>query len=143
MSIDSQPGQMSTDATRPPAVRRASICLWISAGLALLVTAAEVTGLAQVPGGTVVNGLTGVLTAAVFALLAAKINSGRNWARWTYVFIYVIGALGLVFVLKPALLQALPAIIQANMVVQTALQTAALVLIFTRPARQWFKAVKH
>jgi hypothetical protein len=74
--------------------------------------------------------------------MAAKINAGRRWALWLFVVVYVIGSLGFAVqaLVTPAVFGALPAILQVNTVVQFALQTTTLVLIFTSASRHWFKA---
>jgi len=134
MSIDTSSGT-------PASVQRAVICLWISAGLALILTLVQVTGLIE----TADVGLTaviGLVTTGLLALIAAKISTGRGWARWLFAVIYIIGSLAsaVLAVVAPELFRALPALLQGSTVVQFLLQTTALVLIFTSTSRQWFKA---
>ena len=114
----------------------------ISAAFCLLVTTAQLIGLVAIVGASVeITAVIGFVTAGLLAFVAAKINAGRRWARWLWVVIYFIGSFGFaVMVLTaPALFRALPAILQGNMIIQFVLQTAALVLLFTSPSRQWFK----
>ena len=121
---------------RPTSVRRAAICLWISSALTLI---SPVLHLAIVTTSDVV--LTTV-TAALLALVAAKVADGRRWARWLYVALWVLGSFfGTVsFLLMPQVFLALPGTVQAVFVLQFALQTAALALLFTRASREWFSA---
>ena len=84
--------------------------------------------------------LVGICTAALLGLMAWKIAQGRNWARWVFAIIYILGTLGSVAVITPAVFLAHPLVLQANMILQFILQTAAAVLVFTSSARQWFKA---
>ena len=126
---------------RPTSVQRAAICLWVSAGLALILTVVQVIGLVE----TAEVGMTaiiGVVTAGVLALIAAKVSAGRNWARWLFAVIYVIGSFtsAVLALVAPELFRALPTILQGSTILQFLLQTAALVLIFTNASRQWFKA---
>jgi len=132
---------MTADASRPIAVHRAALCLWLSAVLALLVTIAQALRLVDIPSGTTVRiaALTGIITVGLLGGLAATIGLGQNWARWAYAVIYVIGTLGAVAV-APAVFFAQPLILKANMILQLALQTAAFVLVFTKSSRQWFNA---
>lgn len=136
---------MTPDVSRPVSVQRAAICLWISAALALLMTLAQVVGLIATVGASVgMTAAIGGVTAALLAWVAAKIGSGRNWARWVFAIIYVLGSLASVVLVlvAPAVFRALPAILQTNAILQFGLQTAAVVLIFTSTSRQWFRA-KH
>jgi len=106
---------------------------------------AQVTGWVATVGASVgLTAIIGLTTVGFLALVAAKISAGRGWARWTFAVIYVIGTLWstvLAFV-APAMFRALPTILQANILAQFVLQTAALVLIFTGTSRHWFKS-KH
>ena len=134
---------MTGSASRPKSVQRAAICLWISAGLALFMTLAQVTGLVATVGASVgMTAVVGVVSAALLAWMAAKISSGRGWVRWLFAIIYVLGSLASVVLVlaAPAVFRAFPAILQGNTIVQFILQTAALVLIFTSTSRQWFKS---
>src|SRR5258706_8554055 len=133
---------MTRDASMPTSAHRAVICLWISAGLALLMTAAQATGLVKTVGSVGLVTVIGLTTAGLLALMAAKINAGRRWALWLFVIIYAIGSLGFVVqvIVAPAAFRAFPAILQGNAVVQFVLQTAALVLVLTSTSRHWFKS---
>ena len=132
----------TNNASRPTTVKMAALCLWISAVLALLATAAQVAGL--VPhvsasiGATAVGGL---LTAALLSVIAGNISEGRGWARWLFVIVYVIGTPASVIatVMAPAYFAALPSVLQANRLAQLALETSALILVFASSSRHWFK----
>ena len=131
---------MTTDTARPNTVPGAAYCLWASAALVLLVTTAQITGLVANLSGTVGMAVAiGVGTAALLGVIAWYLSRGRNWARWLFAVIYVIGTLGLLAITPEAFL-ALPTILQANMILQFILQTVALILMFTRASNQWFKA---
>ena len=72
------------------------------------------------------------------ACIVAMIERGRNWARMTYAVLYVIGlpffALSLMETWRISLIAA------GSGIVQTLLQTAALLLLFARPSSEWFRA---
>jgi len=124
----------------PISVRRAVICLWISVVLAAALTAWQLVGFVAT-ADAVAAAVTGVLTAAVLALVAVKVGAGRGWARWLFLIGYILGSfLFIVFaLLAPQMFFSLPALQQASGVAQFALQTSALVLMFTRASRQWFR----
>jgi hypothetical protein len=88
--------------------------------------------------------ITGVITVAVLALVAAKVSSARGWARWLFVVLYVLGTfisvLGML--IAPQVFLALPTLSQGSAVVQFLLETAALVLMFTKASRAWFKTAR-
>ena len=89
------------------------------------------------PGMTSIIGL---LTATLLAVVAGSINARHGWARWLFAVVFVLGTLvGVVLVvIAPEIFRGLPAVLQANMVVQFILQTAALILMFNSASRQWF-----
>ena len=120
----------------------AAVCLWISAGVAVIGTGAYLIGLLESPD--ILNTtIVGLVTAALLGLIAAKIDAGRNWARWLFVVVYVFGSLYTSFVLlllAPQAFRSLPLVMQGSALVQFVLQTTALVLLFTSASRQWFKA---
>jgi hypothetical protein len=122
-------------------VRIAIACLWASAVLVLLLIPAswlEVGGLPRGLQVTVVN----LLTFACLGFVAEKIRSGRRWAVWLFVVIYAVGSffalIGLVLV--PRLFSALPTLSKLSAITQFALQTVALVLLFTGTSKEWFYA---
>lgn len=71
----------------------------------------------------------------LMVLLTLKISAGKNWARITFLILYLLGL---------PLLSHLPATFQQStingmiFVVQTVLQAAVLFLVFTKPGSEWF-----
>ena len=134
--------RMTTGAERPQTIRRAALCLWFSAALALLVTIAQVLGLVPLVGAS--RGTTatiGVLTAGLLVLIAVTVSARRGWGRWVFAVVYVLGNFGTVILVLAMsdVFRALPMVFQANMVVQFVLQTAALILMFTGASGRWLK----
>ena len=130
---------MGVASERPGAVRAAVVCLWISVGLALAITAAQVARL--LPAADVeMTALIGLASAGLLALIAAMIGAGRGWARWLFAVVYAIGALATVATMLavPQLYLAMPTLLQVSTAAQFALQTVALVLIFTGASLRWF-----
>jgi hypothetical protein len=65
------------------------------------------------------------------------IERGRNWARITYLVLYLVGLP--FFVLSLLATWRYSLIAAGSGLVQTLLQTVALVLLFLRPSREWFR----
>jgi hypothetical protein len=86
--------------------------------------------------------IIGVLTAGLLVLIAVTVSARRGWGRWVFAVIYVLGNLGAVMLVlvMPEVFRAMPMVLQANMVVQFVLHTAALVLMFTGASGRWFRA---
>ncbi|HYG54903.1 MAG TPA: hypothetical protein VD965_06370 [Burkholderiales bacterium] len=125
----------------PGTISRAVTCLWIAAGLAALLTTLQIVGVMATESVTL-TAITGVLTVTLLALVAWKIGEARAWARWLFVLLYALGAGVSVAgaLAMPKFFLALPPVSQGSIVLQFVLQTAALVLLFTKPSRDWFRA---
>ena len=133
---------MTTVASRPQAIKWAALCLSFSAVLALLVTTAQVLGLVPLAGASPgMTAIIGVLTAGLSVLIAVSVSARRGWGRWVFAVIYVLGNFGAVMLVlvMPEVFRAIPVVLQANMVVQFVLQTAALVFMFTSTSMRWFR----
>lgn len=124
----------STSEGRPLAVARAVNCLWASLGLGLVKTIFDMQHLSA----QATPAFTNFILLAVFgitALFIYKMAQGRNWARITYL---VLTALGLLPWLPMAEFARSP-VLGAFSALQFGLQALALCLLFTRPAKLWFK----
>lgn len=128
---------------KPPSMQRAVACFWISACLVLLLCAASLAGVGGVPGGASALA-TNLVTFALLAWVATKLGSGRNWARWVFAVLYVLGSLAsaVSIVFLPEAFLSLSLLAKASSVVQFILQTAALLLMFTHPSCTWLRAKK-
>jgi hypothetical protein len=133
------------DSSHPPpaSLRAAIVCLWLSVAIVAALTLASwanILGLPNTPSLTVNN----LLTLALLVLIAIKITAQRGWARWLFAVVYVLGSLATLYlaVFVPQSFGNLPAMLQVTGLVQLALQTAAMVLIFVPPSRRWFKAAR-
>ena len=136
---------------KPQAIRLAVLLLWISVGLAVAVTAWRMPAYLQMIRSGVMAPvylfvqLTWVaVSCGLVILVAFMVAAGRDWARWIYVLLYVLGTFitagPLAFI--PNLIQYLQTapISAASMLLQPVLQTVALVAMFVRPSREWFAA---
>jgi hypothetical protein len=103
----------------------------------------QLTGIVPAANALMAVGVAAI-SAALLALLAVKVGTGRNWARWVFVAIYVLGSLisMIVFAVAPQMFMAIPVLGRVSAVTQFALQTTALMFMFTRASRQWFGAMR-
>ena len=134
---------MSSQASnsKPQSIQRAVTCLWVSANLVALFTVLSWTGALCIPSG-VGPTLSNLLVFLYFAWIAIKVSAGRNWARWLFAVMYVLGTI-MFFVsllLAPQVFRSMPTVLQGASVVQFALQAVALVLLFIGTSSQWFRS---
>src|SRR4051812_34138046 len=74
----------------------------------------------------------GFFTLLIMAWLTHKTNQGRNWARITFLVLYVIGTL----ISVPALFIVPQTAVRFGVfIIQAILQLAALIMLFSRDAR--------
>lgn len=127
--------------TRPEPVRHAVTCLWTSAVLGVAAGLLQVMGIIPATN-PIMAAVIAVISAGLMALVAVKVGAGRNWARWLFATIYFLGSLIsiIAFALVPQTFMAIPFLGKVSAVSQFVLQTVALVLIFMRASRQWFRA---
>src|SRR5258706_1715424 len=135
---------MNSGIEKLRSVRAAVLCSWISVGLALALTVVQL----NVHAGTafrVFYAVTGIFTAVLLTVLAVLLTTGRGWARWLFLAIYLYGVFE--FVKAIPYMASLSSLISSLIspldlgsgVAQLVLQTTALVLTFTTTARRWYK----
>jgi hypothetical protein len=129
---------------KPPSVRHSIACLWLSAALAAVLGLLQLAGILPTPDLKAAVA-TGLITVALLALVSVKVGAGRNWARWFFVGIYALGTVSFAVsaLLWSQAFLSLPPLLKISAIGQFALQTAALVLMFTRPANAWFRATRN
>jgi Na+-driven multidrug efflux pump len=88
-----------------------------------------------------VTPVVGVLTALFNGLIAYKISQGRNWSRWMFAIFFVVGAAFTI----PSLfnLWKTDQIGAVSGLVQTVIQAAAVICLFTKASRLWFADRKY
>ena len=128
---------------KPTSVQWAVRCLWISVSLVLVVSIAPFLGVAGIPGDAVAI-VTNLITGGLLSWVAIKVGAGRSWARWMLAVIFVLGSLIFVvsLVFTPEAFRSLTPVAKASCIVQFVLQGAALVFMFTRTSRQWFRVTQ-
>ncbi len=129
------------NSNKPQTIQWAITCLWVSAALVALLMLVSWTAALGIPGG-VEPMLTNLIGLLLFVFVAMKLNAGRNWARWLYAGVYVFGSLMFLvsLLLAPQVFLSFPMVLQGSAVVQFALQTATLVLLFISTSSQWFRS---
>lgn len=83
-----------------------------------------------------------IFTFLMMAWIVYKINQGRNWARITFLVIYLLGAV-ISISLFSLVSHSLSLIEIGVFFVQAALQITALIMLFSRDARPWFNPPIH
>lgn len=79
---------------------------------------------------------TGFFELLIMAWLTHKTNQGRNWARITFLVLYIFGVL----ISIPALFMVpQPAVRIGVFIIQAILQIVSSVMLFSRDARPWFR----
>lgn len=73
----------------------------------------------------------------VLGALAATLAAGHNWARHVYLALFVIGSIPSILLVGELFTRG--ALNGALALVQMLLQAAAAGLLYTRPARAWFR----
>jgi hypothetical protein len=130
-----------------PHVELASRLLWISFGISLLDDVMRIIeappGIARVAG--IVGGVIGTAVgAALLYWITSKLRAGRNWMRWLYTALNVMGWLSMAIFWDFFLpyFRALEgdwlAILSA--VLQTIAGFVAVLLLHTTTSREWFRA---
>jgi hypothetical protein len=126
---------------KPLEVSRAVALLWLSLLIGLLRTCVAWTHVAW-KHQRVRYAAVAVLVffvGSIFGVLAGfiwKIGQGRNWARITYLVLFVVGLLVYPFILWSTFHRS-PVGAYVS-ILQTAMQAYALYLLFRPPARAWF-----
>lgn len=123
---------------KPQAVVTAINLLWASLAVGLVVTLMDFSNL-NAAAPAVFAYFVLIFTFALIVFLILKISAGRNWARITFLVMFIIHVL-------PSL-PSMPgefsrsAVVGALSVAYIGLQIYALFLLFTQPGSSWFRKV--
>lgn len=120
---------MSENITRRP--RAATLGVWLIVASLLL---GVLKGVVLPVAGPL---WIGFVTGAILAALTAAVARGRNWARVTWLVLFLLG-LPVIFFVGDLLLREGAASV-AILVVQTIAQLVALVLLFRPSSNAWFR----
>ena len=124
---------------KPNIIRKSLQILWVTQIIGIIRTSIEFPRLSQ--QGSRGGGAEYVLFITIFSFLIVSlliylIGKRKNWARWMYVFLFVIG---LPFSIKP-LIQSIQLEPFSGFLglIQPVAQSVVCVLLFTAPSRAWF-----
>jgi hypothetical protein len=124
---------------KPPQISRAITLLWISVAISFAAIPLEWSFLRSISSVVSIL-LQDIFTAGVFAFFIWKIGQGRNWARVTFLVMFVLGALLSLWALPKA--PSFPRIGWIIFIVQAALQAYALLLMFVGPGKAFFAGIR-
>lgn len=122
--------------TKPKSVTAAANLLWASLALGLVKVLLDFGHIsASVPIAGHLFFLA--LTIAILSSLVFKIMAGRNWARITFLVLYLLGLLPTLSAILDEWARA--PVIAVISVAHACMQGYALLLLFSKPAAAWFK----
>jgi hypothetical protein len=123
---------------KPQSVSTAVNLLWASMAVGLVKMLMDFSNLSAVAPAAFTNFVL-VFTFALNAFLIFKISAGRNWARITFLVMFVIGMLPTLPLMLGELSRS--PVVGALSVAQVGLHVYALFLLFTQPGSVWFRKV--
>ena len=123
---------------KPQSVATAVNLLWASMAVGLVKMLMDFSNLSAVAPAAFTNFVL-VFTFALIAFLIFKISAGRNWARITFLVMFVIGMLPTLPLMLGEFSRS--PVVGALSVAQVGLQVYALFLLFTQPGSVWFRKV--
>jgi hypothetical protein len=122
-------------AQKPQSVATAINLLWASLVVGLVNVLMDFSSLSAAAPAAFTSFIC--FTFALIAFLIFKISSGRNWARITFLVMFIIGVLPTVPIVLGEFSRS--AVLGALSVAHIGLQVYALFLLFTRPSSTWFR----
>jgi hypothetical protein len=125
-------------AQKPQPVVTAVNLLWASLAVGLVKMLMDFSNLSAVAPAAFTNFIL-IFTFALIGFLIFKISAGRNWARFTFLVMFIIGTLPILPIVMGEFSRS--AVVGALSLAQIGLQVYALLLLFTRPGSSWFRKV--
>lgn len=127
----------SADKKTKPVVTAVSL-LWVSLAVGVVKMLIDFLYYSALAPAAFTNFVL-VCTFAFVAFLIIKISAGRNWARITFLVLFVLGMLPTLPLMLDEFSR-LP-VVGALSVAQVGLQVYALFLLFSQPGKLWFRKV--
>ena len=128
--------EVQSVAQKPQLVVTAIFLLWASLAIGVVKMLLDFSYLSGVASAAFTNFIL-IFTFVLIAFLISKISVGRNWARITFLFIFIIGVLPILPIVLGEFSRS--AVVGALSVAQIGLQVYALFLLFTLPCSSWFR----
>jgi fatty-acid desaturase len=126
-----------TQDFRPVQIKFAVIFLAVSAGLQIIHLALPVLHSNSYDALDIVSRASVTAGLLLFAWLISK---GKNWARWIFLVVLVLGLISLPIGFHRIL--SLPIFRAAYFWLQTVLQVTTAVLLVVKPSNEWFRGRK-
>lgn len=123
---------------KPQAVITAINLLWASLAIGFVKMLMDFSNLNAVAPAAFTNFVL-IFTFALIGFLIFKISAGINWARITFLVVFIIGVLPTLPIMLGEFSRS--AVVGALSVAQIGLQVYALFLLFTQPGSSWFRKV--
>ncbi len=123
-------------AQKPQSVKTAVNLLWASLAVGLVKMLMDLSNLSAIAPAAFTNFVL-IFVFAFIAFLIFKISAGRNWARITFLVLFVIGMLPTLPLMLGEFSRA--PVVGALSVAQVGLQVYALFLLFTQPGSAWYR----
>jgi len=121
---------------KPQSVKTAVNLLWASLAVGLVKMLMDLSNLSAIAPPAFTNFVL-IFVFAFNAFLIFKISAGRNWARITFLVLFVIGMLPALPLMLGEFSRA--PVVGALSVAQVGLQVYALFLLFTQPGSAWYR----
>ena len=121
---------------KPRPIVTAVNLLWASLAVGLVKMLMDFSNLSTVAPAAFTNFIL-VFTFALSGFLIFKISAGRNWARITFLVLFIIGVLPTLPIVFGEFSRS--TVVGALSVAQIGLQVYALFLLFTQPGSGWFR----
>ena len=134
------PNEQNLSIEKPPVVTRAAQLLYASIAIGFV---SSIVGIAyEISGSSIVFALAPlILFFGLFAFLVFKISKGRNWARITFLIIFL---LGVPFAIPMYTQELKRNFLSGSLSIFIALlQSVAVFLLFRKNSNLWFKASKQ
>ena len=124
-----------SEEKKPQSVVTAVNLLWASLAVGLVVMLMDFQNLTGVAPAVVTN-LILITSYALFAFLIFKISARKNWARITFLVLFIFGLLPTLHIVVDDFIPS--AVLGGLTVTQIGIQGYAFFLLFTHPSRGWF-----
>ncbi|MFZ5812167.1 MAG: hypothetical protein ACOY4F_09010 [Thermodesulfobacteriota bacterium] len=123
---------------KPQPIVTAVNLLWASLAVGLVKMLMDFSNFSAV-APAVLTSFVLIFTLSLIGFLIIKISAGRNWARITFLVLFIIGVLPTLPIVLGEFSRS--AVVGALSVAQICLQVYALILLFTLPGSSWFRKV--
>ena len=121
---------------KPSQIDTAVSLLWASLAIGFVKSLMDMQHMGSQASPAFINFIL-ISVIAVMVLLIVFISKGKNWARITFLVLFVLGSLPSVPLLLGEFTRS--PVLGAFSIIQFVLQVIALYLIFTKPGSSWFK----